>query len=992
MALCQDSKGAIWIGTAAGLNRFDGRYMTSLSAGQFGLQGDSVSALAVDNQGKLWVGTLNGGISVLNTAQTSFMAIGKQSLKVRKLVTLGQDVWALTTSGLFKIDNKPVATNDNYVLNPQSLPGANSTKALLTAWQNNLVFSDGLAVWILKSNKWHQLPLSTTDKITSLDGSEQLYIGFGKSGIACVDKNLRTVAQFQVGVSTYFQLQDQAVALKFMDPALASKVGSFRAQSASEYISFVKKQGLPPASFAAILSAARQQHSATVMAVTSSGNQLFVCTPENLYKQDQHGTFRKYQDPTISPSESQVWSFQVAMVSSDKALWIGTNRHGLFKITHLEQGLVTFPFAMNCEKCHRRIYALHVHDSEIWLGLRGTYSLARFNSETGQFAFFGKQDNVACWEVSSISAAGANGVYLGGLLCGVNRFSIPSPFVNKLTLGAEERLNSWILSDEKQPGNLWIGTPDVLFHYQTNGSIHQYASLNKDEYSFYRGVHHNGKQYWINKSYSQLHIFNPFTAAVEVKSLNIPGPKGRRLHSIIALNNQLWLATSQGLWLVDNMGSGPSTQLTLPGSKNYQVKALQPIGNGKVWVTTGNLLALVNGDGKTEMTIGPADGFPLHNITTLALMQDGRLAIGSDEGLSLLNFPQPAVTKPFPVSLAEIKIGYRSLDSTANNQVPSWSANDITLTPDQHSIAIKFNLPGFSTQSSVQYACKLNNIDADWLLLGNHNTMNYDYLSPGVYTFMVKAKVGTGAWSEPTKLIINVTPKFYETSCFRLLMVVVAGGAFWTGLKYRAKAQLAYRHKLEQEVANRTSELKEANQSLQQRAEVIAQQHANLEHNNQVLQQQRLEILAQRDELMQSQQSLVAEYETLSKETSQLKRLIMPDHGLEAGLTEFVDKVIHIIRENITNDTLGPDVLARELGLSRTLLYQRFKQEVGKPVAEFIKEIRLQEGAKLLLQEKLTVTEVAFRVGFSSYAYFTKCFHEYYGKSPTQFIAEMGNG
>jgi len=97
---------------------------------------------------------------------------------------------------------------------------------------------------------------------------------------------------------------------------------------------------------------------------------------------------------------------------------------------------------------------------------------------------------------------------------------------------------------------------------------------------------------------------------------------------------------------------------------------------------------------------------------------------------------------------------------------------------------------------------------------------------------------------------------------------------------------------------------------------------------------------------------------------------------------EFIQKLNILVEANLANETFGPDDLAREAGMSHTHLNRKLKSITNQNASQFIREIRLIKAKELLTNEDLTVAEISYRVGFSSPAYFNRCFHEYFGKSP----------
>ena len=102
----------------------------------------------------------------------------------------------------------------------------------------------------------------------------------------------------------------------------------------------------------------------------------------------------------------------------------------------------------------------------------------------------------------------------------------------------------------------------------------------------------------------------------------------------------------------------------------------------------------------------------------------------------------------------------------------------------------------------------------------------------------------------------------------------------------------------------------------------------------------------------------------------------------------FLSKAAEIIKKHLHNPDFNADVLSKEIGMSRMQLYRKFRALTDQTVHEFIKRIRLQVAAQLLLKKRVTVTEVAFDVGFKDLTYFARCFRQQFGVSPSQYITK----
>jgi len=83
-------------------------------------------------------------------------------------------------------------------------------------------------------------------------------------------------------------------------------------------------------------------------------------------------------------------------------------------------------------------------------------------------------------------------------------------------------------------------------------------------------------------------------------------------------------------------------------------------------------------------------------------------------------------------------------------------------------------------------------------------------------------------------------------------------------------------------------------------------------------------------------------------------------------------------------------MLTKEVGISRAQLHRKLKDMTGIPTSEFIRNIRLEQAARLLKEQKLNIAQVAFEVGFSNQAHFSTVFKKHFGVSPSEFIQRNG--
>jgi AraC-like DNA-binding protein len=98
-------------------------------------------------------------------------------------------------------------------------------------------------------------------------------------------------------------------------------------------------------------------------------------------------------------------------------------------------------------------------------------------------------------------------------------------------------------------------------------------------------------------------------------------------------------------------------------------------------------------------------------------------------------------------------------------------------------------------------------------------------------------------------------------------------------------------------------------------------------------------------------------------------------------------KVIQAIKAHIDDSTFGVNELASEVGVSRVHLNRKMKERYGMSPVNFIRSYRLKQSAYLLVNNKVSISDVAYRMGFSSHPYFSNVFRAYFGMSPKEFVA-----
>lgn len=104
---------------------------------------------------------------------------------------------------------------------------------------------------------------------------------------------------------------------------------------------------------------------------------------------------------------------------------------------------------------------------------------------------------------------------------------------------------------------------------------------------------------------------------------------------------------------------------------------------------------------------------------------------------------------------------------------------------------------------------------------------------------------------------------------------------------------------------------------------------------------------------------------------------------------QFADKVRRFMEANLTNADFEIDMLAQELGMSRSAFFKKTKAVMGCSPSDMVKDFKLSHAVELLKHSGQSITDVAYCCGFTDVGYFGKCFRKKYGMSPREYVAQQ---
>ena len=134
------------------------------------------------------------------------------------------------------------------------------------------------------------------------------------------------------------------------------------------------------------------------------------------------------------------------------------------------------------------------------------------------------------------------------------------------------------------------------------------------------------------------------------------------------------------------------------------------------------------------------------------------------------------------------------------------------------------------------------------------------------------------------------------------------------------------------------------------------------------------------ENLIQSRQRLKGKY---SGAQQQVDKLEQPE--VKGNDELLMERIMKSVNKNLSNSDFNVDMLTQEVGISRAQLHRKMKEMTGISTSEFIRNIRLEQAARLLREQKVNVTQVAYTVGFSNLAHFSTIFRKHFGISPSEY-------
>ncbi len=777
----EDSAGRLWVGTDAGLNLLDRASKTFTRFQHNPADPNSIShnvirTIVEDPEGRLWIGTSGGGLNCFDTRTGHFMRIRADSTSSSSLPDdyVTALVLAVMPSTLSSVASPAQKEKTERAASPISGSKNDSTKAFLWIGTANsgLVRLD-LSTMNFKTYRHdpknpESLPNNAVVSL-ALDYSDEsgsrfpvrLWVGTYNGGLSCLDltKEMDSFINFRNRPSDIFSLSDNRVVSLFYS------------------------------------------NNGILWAGTYGGVSLL-----NLNQR----RFQRFLSDISDPESLSYPEVRAIFYSRSRILWVGTDGGGL----------------NGFDRARSRHYLIR-HDpsnpsSPLHLSSNRVFSIAE-DRNTGQL-----------WI----------GTYDGGL----NLYDPKTGFVYHFrhrpsdpTSLSDNRIRPLLLDSQ---GRLWVGTDGGglnLFDPVTRKvrKVYRYDPDDANSISSNRifSIAEDSRGFiWVGAYGGGLCRLDPSTGQIVRYSHNPRDPSSLRSNFIInifvASDDSVWVGTNGGgLCRLDQKTGKFSCYTESDGLPSSVIYAVLEDDEGNIWFSSNHGLSRLDPATGRIKNFDIYDGLQSYEFNGGACHRgwQGLLYFGGINGFNAFNPKEIVDNKCLPrVVLTELLVANMPVRPGVPLQDGSGriiltrsltQTKEIELTWRQSKLSFEFAALDYVCPEKNQYAYILEGLESEWNYSGNRRFATYSNLPPGTYTFRVRASNCDGVWNEAgTSLTIRVIPAFWQTWWFRALILLSALGLIYLGFRYRLAQAKRRAEELERIVAQRTEELREANEKLHQLA------------------------------------------------------------------------------------------------------------------------------------------------------------------------------
>ncbi len=796
LAMMQDSRGYIWLGTqGGGVSRFDGYNFVNFNT-EDGLADNTIRTILEDSKGNLWFGTY-AGISfydgyIFRTINENDGLSGTQVLKIYE--DKQNNIWAGTDEGLNKIE---------FINNYDSV----NIKAYsyIDGLSNNLIFD-------IYKDRYERLWLAFYGGgINILTFSDSTGLQVDKLFRGTIPSDIILCIEEDSEGDLWFGTSDEGV----------FKIEDFTGSSLGKIKTFNINNGFPDNTVWDILS-------------DNDGNIWFGTDKAGVVKYDQD-QFSNYSVEQGFPDEQVLCLYQ----DVEENIWTGTSSSGICRLMgeHFchyleEQGLT------NCQ-----IYDIDQDtDGNYWLASHGggLIELTFYNNKPF-FKSYTVDNGLPDNYINSIYITEDNDIWLATKENGIVRFD-GKKFINYSEESnlVDNHVNC-ILVDSRQ--QVWSGTRGGISLLNDKG----FFTINEESWE----LPNNEVQTIIEDKKGNIWV-GTLAGLAKFKfedntMTTFDEEEGLYYKEIYALaedrDGNIWIGTNGGGLFKYEINSEEEQPIKLIADNSilrstnivslvFQNDSVLIVGTN---VGFDKLILDKEGEIISAKNYYKSNGFigMENNLNSILKDNKGNIWFGTVKGITCYKPDLEKInTKPPINHLTELDLQFKNVDWTehADSLYPWTLLPRLLILPhSENHLTFKWTGISLSNPENVRYKYKLDPVDKDWSPSRQLSEQTYSGIRPGDYSFMVISENENGIWNEePLTFDFTIKPPFYQTWWFITIMVVLVIFVIIVYIKYREKQLIIEKRILEQKVTERTVEIRKQKTEIEDQKDIIEQKNTDI--------------------------------------------------------------------------------------------------------------------------------------------------------------------
>ena len=872
----QDDEGFMWFGTYGGLNRFDGyNFIVNqfTPSNKYSISDNHVRSICQDTAGILIVATVNGlNRYFAKTRQfVDFFHDPKDPASLahntiyKVLKDKDGDVWIGTWGGgLDKMVRKPGKYDDERdtryrFIHHKPQEGKNSISSLHIA---DMTESPDGSLWIATNKGLNHYDKEKNEFTVYLnDSRDPSSISSNDISSVCVDKNGNVWAGTWGGGLNMFNPQTK------------------------KFTRYLQNRYDPYSISHDIVMELFCDNSGQIWAGTWGGGLNKTMTTEEYSKffpgkaLDEKIHFVRFQHEA-----NDLWSISSNTIYSiyedhTGVMWVGADLGGVnrFEKVQAKFRIVRSEPANPNSLTNNKIFSILLDKKNIlWIGTQDGLNI--YDKNTKKYTHFKYDpDNPASISHNVVRSIveDPNGTIWLGTLLGLNKYDPKNRNFKRYYIDPDNpSANNIISLQASRNGGIWVGTYEhglYLFDPRNEqfvkyeNKLHETNNMGNE--IIWSIIEDEKGNLWIGSHRNGLYYIDPDGETL-VNYQNTPEDTTTLSNNYVLTlwpdrENNLWVGTSMGLNKLSFDATGKPLFIRYfeeDGLVAQTVNGIVEDEFGHLWITTAKGLSMLDPASNIFTNYYQEDGLQDIEFSINAICRNketGEIYAGGINGFNVFQPGRIMGNKIPPIAkIVDLRIFNRSvhIGDKVNNRIildkVISSVQTLELSHREYVISFEFSALHYQSPQGNQYAFMLKGFDKDWNYVKNQRLATYTNLSPGRYTFLVKAANNDGVWNQiPTKLQLYIRPPWWKTILFRIaaVLTVIMAGTLLFRLRIRIlkKRQL----QLEEMVRKRTEELSKANGMLAQKQEEITQVNTLLEEKQEEITIQNEELLKHRNDL-----------------------------------------------------------------------------------------------------------------------------------------------